>query len=54
MISAEFGDTSFLRGELQIDAKNSNFEKFESTLYMKPLSVKVQPQNIILRKKNPR
>ena len=26
------------RGELQIDAINLNFENFESTLYMKPLS----------------
>ena len=31
MISALF----FFRGELQIDAKNSNFEIFESAFYMK-------------------
>ena len=28
-----------LRGELQIDAINSNFENFESTLYMKSVSM---------------
>ena len=29
----------FLRGELQKDTLNSNFEKFESTLFMKSLSM---------------
>ena len=30
-----FGGNVLLRGELQIDAKNSNFENFKSALYMK-------------------
>ena len=34
-----------LKGELQIDAKNSNFEIFESALYMKYGSV---PLNSLL------
>ena len=35
-ISAEFlWEKCFFRGELQIDAKNSNFEIFECALYMR-------------------
>ena len=39
-----FGEMYFFRGELQIDAKNLNFENFQSALYMKsgsmPLSMR--------------
>ena len=40
MISAKFlWGNVFIGGKLQIDAKNSNFEIFESTLYMKSVSM---------------
>ena len=40
MISAKFlWRNVFFGGKLQMDAKNSNFEIFESTLYMKTVSM---------------
>ena len=40
MIYAEFlWGNVLLGGKLQMDAKNSNFETFESTLYMKSVSM---------------
>ena len=40
MISAKFlWGNVFFGGKLQIDAKNSNFEIFESTLYLKSVSM---------------
>ena len=45
----------FLEGKLQIDAKNSNFEIFESALYMKsvsmPLSILIRNYFVALHKK---
>ena len=40
MISAKFlWGNVFFGGKLQIDAKNSNFEIFESALYLKSVSM---------------
>ena len=40
MISAKFlWGNVFIGGKLQIDAKNSNFEIFESALYLKSVSM---------------
>ena len=37
----------FLEGKLQIDAKNSNFEIFESALYMKSVSMPLTYPNFV-------
>ena len=44
MISAKFlWGYVFFEGKLQIDAKNSNFEIFESALYLKSVSMPLTP-----------
>ena len=46
MISAKFLEGNvLLGGNLQIDAKNSNFDNFERALYMKSVSMSL---NIIM------
>ena len=47
MISAKFlWGNALLRGKLQIGAKNSNFEIFESALYMKSVSMPLTPWSL--------
>ena len=44
-----FGGNVLLRGELQIDAKNSNFDIFESALYMKSGSMVLRSSTIFVK-----
>ena len=51
MISAKFlWGNVFLGGKLQIGAKNSNFEIFESALYMKSVSMPLSKFRFLLKK----
>ena len=48
MISAKFlWGNVFFGGKLQIDAKNSNFEIFESALYLKSVSMPLRNISIL-------
>ena len=51
MISAKFlWGNALLGGKLQIGAKNSNFEIFESALYMKSVSMPLTTINVVVNR----